>query len=66
MQWCHANDYGITVADDLAAVDLDWWNTHLESYRIPVRLWGRTIDANPNRYRCRVSAAQRHQRITAR
>ena len=47
VQWCHANDYGITVDDDLAAVDLDWWNSHLKSYRIPVRLWGRTIDATP-------------------
>jgi len=47
VQWCHANDYGITVADDLAAVDLDWWNSHLESHRVPVRLWGTTIDATP-------------------
>lgn len=47
VQWCQVNDYGITVDDDLAAVDLDWWNTGLESYRIPVRLWGRTIDGAP-------------------
>lgn len=47
VRWCQVNDYGITVDDDLAAVDLDWWNTGLESNRIPVRLWGRTIDGAP-------------------
>ena len=47
VQWCQAHDYRISVDDDLAEVDLDWWNSHLESYRIPVRLWGRTLDGAP-------------------
>ena len=47
VRWCEANDYRIVVDDDLAEVDLDWWNSHLERDRIPVRLWGRTIDATP-------------------
>lgn len=47
VQWCQAHDYRISVDDDLAEVDLDWWNSHLESYRIPVRLWGCTLDGAP-------------------
>ncbi|MCH9728431.1 MAG: hypothetical protein K0U84_01885 [Actinomycetia bacterium] len=47
VQWCQAHDYRISVDDDLAEIDLDWWNSHLESYRIPVRLWGRTLDGTP-------------------
>lgn len=47
VRWCQAQDYGISVDDDVAAVDLDWWNTRLKSHRIPVRLWGRTLDGAP-------------------
>lgn len=47
VRWCQAQDYGISVDDDLAAVDLDWWNTRLKVHKIPVRLWGRTIDGTP-------------------
>ncbi len=35
------------VGGDMAEVDLDWWNTRLDSHRIPVRLWGRNADGVP-------------------
>ena len=35
------------VGGDMAEVDLDWWNTRLDTHRIPVRLWGRNADGVP-------------------
>lgn len=46
-QWCHANDYGTTILDDIADVDLDWWNTRLADHKIPVRISGRDPDGTP-------------------
>ena len=45
--WCRAQDYGITVCDDVARVDVDWWNTRLDRHKIPVRLCGRDADGAP-------------------
>lgn len=47
LQWCQAQDYGVMVGGDMAEVNLDWWNTRLDSHRIPVQLWGRNDDGSP-------------------
>ncbi len=44
VEWCRAQDYELVVADDIAPVDLDWWNKRLTDHKIPVRLWGRDPD----------------------
>lgn len=45
--WCRAQDYAVTVCDDLAVVDLDWWNHRLAKHAIGVRLCGRDLDGAP-------------------
>ncbi|HEX7321549.1 MAG TPA: hypothetical protein VF299_01240 [Mycobacterium sp.] len=45
--WCRAQDFALVVGDDIAPVDLDWWNTRLTDHKIPVRLWGRDPDGHP-------------------
>ncbi|MCH9701401.1 MAG: hypothetical protein K0U76_08420 [Actinomycetia bacterium] len=47
VQWCRAQDYQLAVAEDIAPIDLDWWNKRLEVRKIPVRLWGRDLDGEP-------------------
>lgn len=47
VRWCRAQDYEVVVADDIAAIDLDWWNRNLTDHKIPVRLWGRDADGKP-------------------
>lgn len=44
VRWCRAQDYGLAVLDDMAAVDLDWWNHRLSGHDIGVRLAGRDAD----------------------
>lgn len=46
-EWCRAQDYALVVGDDIAPVDLDWWNKKLADHRISVRLWGRDPDGVP-------------------
>lgn len=46
-EWCRAQDEAIVVDDDIAPVDLDWWNTHLADRAISVRLWARDPDGLP-------------------
>lgn len=45
--WCRAQDYDVEVGDDMARVDLDWWNTRLARHHIPVALSGRDPDGQP-------------------
>jgi hypothetical protein len=45
--WCRAQDYEVVVGDDMAKVDLDWWNTRLARHQIPVQLCGRDADGLP-------------------
>jgi hypothetical protein len=45
--WCREQDYGVSVCDDMAPVDLDWWNTRLERHKIPTRIVGRDADGSP-------------------
>ena len=45
--WCRGQDVGVSVCDDLAEVDLDWWNTRLARYAIPTRIVGRDDDGQP-------------------
>ena len=42
--WCRVQQYGVLVLDDMATVDLDWWNDRLTKHAIPVRLTGRDPD----------------------
>lgn len=42
--WCSAQPYEATVLDDMASVDLDWWNQRLAERSVPVRLHGRNHD----------------------
>lgn len=44
VRWCAAQPHEIAVLDDMATVDLDWWNTRLDCHQIPVRLAGRDPD----------------------
>ena len=48
--WCRAQQYGVTVLDDMAVVDLDWWNHHLAERGLAVRLAGRTADGAPTHH----------------
>lgn len=45
--WRRAQDYEVLVGDDMAGVDLDWWNTRLARHQIPVQLYGRDPDGAP-------------------
>ncbi|PND54512.1 hypothetical protein CRM90_27600 [Mycobacterium sp. ENV421] len=45
--WCQAQDYGVSVCDDMAGMDLDWWNTRLTRHAIPTRIIGREADGAP-------------------
>jgi 8-oxoguanine DNA glycosylase-like protein len=45
--WCRVQQYGVTVLDDMATVDLDWWNQRLAERDIRVRLTGRNPDGAP-------------------
>lgn len=45
--WCREQDYGVSVCDDMAPVDLDWWNRRLERHAIPTRIVGRDADGAP-------------------
>jgi hypothetical protein len=42
--WCKSQNYDHTVLDDMALVDLDWWNERLAEQGIDVRLSGRDLD----------------------
>lgn len=42
--WCQVQEYEVVVCDDMARVDLDWWNTRLARHKIPVQLSGRDPD----------------------
>lgn len=44
LRWCQAQEYDPVVADDLAPVDLDWWNAKLAEHQTPVRLSARDDD----------------------
>ncbi|BDQ24283.1 hypothetical protein RQN9TF_34010 (plasmid) [Rhodococcus qingshengii] len=46
VRWCSARDQGLAVLDDMALVDLDWWNTRLDRHRIPVRIAGHDRDGH--------------------
>ena len=45
--WCRAQEYQVVVGDDMARVDLDWWNQRLADRAIGVRLSGRYLDGAP-------------------
>lgn len=45
--WCRAQDYEVLVGDDMARVDLDWWNTRLTRHAIPTRIVGRDAEGLP-------------------
>ena len=45
--WCREQDYGVSVCDDMARVDLDWWNRRLEQHAIPTRIVGCDADGAP-------------------
>lgn len=45
--WCREQDVGVSVCDDMAGVDLDWWNTRLTRHAIPTRIVGRNADGSP-------------------
>lgn len=45
--WCRVQQYGVTVLDDMATVDLDWWNHRLAERGIGMRLTGRDPDGAP-------------------
>jgi hypothetical protein len=45
--WCRGQDVGVSVCDDMAKVDLDWWNTRLARHAIPTRIVGRDADGAP-------------------
>ncbi|TQR82356.1 hypothetical protein D8S82_32485, partial [Mycobacterium hodleri] len=47
VEWCREQDYGVSVCDDMAPVDLDWWNRRLEQHAIPTRIVGRDPDGAP-------------------
>lgn len=47
MAWCRKQDVGVSVCDDMAVVDLDWWNTRLVRRVVPVRIVGRDADGLP-------------------
>jgi hypothetical protein len=42
--WCKSQDADLVVLDDMAPVDLDWWNSGLAARGIPVQLSGRDLD----------------------
>ncbi len=44
VRWCALQPHEIAVLDDMATVDLDWWNTRLDCHQIPVRIAGRDLD----------------------
>ena len=46
VRWCSARSQGLAVLDDMALVDLDWWNTRLDRHRIPVRIAGHDRDGH--------------------
>lgn len=49
--WCRAFlRYGVTVLDDMAVVDLDWWNHRLAQRGLAVRLAGRDADGAPTHH----------------
>lgn len=48
--WCRAQQYGVTVLDDMAVVDLDWWNHRLAEHGLAVRLAGRDADGAPTHH----------------
>ena len=48
--WCRAQQYGVTVLDDMAVVDLDWWNHRLAQRGLAVRLAGRDPDGAPTQH----------------
>ena len=48
--WCRAQQYGVTVLDDMAVVDLDWWNHRLANRGLAVRLAGRDPDGAPTQH----------------
>lgn len=48
--WCRGQDYGVSVCDDMAVVDLGWWNHRLQRYGIPVRIVGRDADGAPTEH----------------
>lgn len=45
--WCRGQDVGVSVCDDMAPVDLDWWNTRLARHAVPARIVGRDTDGAP-------------------
>ena len=45
--WCRGQDHEVVVDDDMAPVDLDWWNTRLQRHAIPARIVGRDADGAP-------------------
>lgn len=45
--WCRGQDVGVSVCDDMAEVDLEWWNTRLARHAIPTRIVGRDVDGLP-------------------
>ena len=44
VSWCRSQDPDLVVLDDMAPVDLDWWNSGLADRGIPVLLSGRDLD----------------------
>jgi hypothetical protein len=45
--WCREQDYEVMVGDDMAPVDLDWWNRRLQRHKIPAWITGRDADGLP-------------------
>ncbi len=45
--WCRAQDYQVVMGDDMACVDLDWWNRRLQRHAIPAQIVGRDADGAP-------------------
>ncbi|MCV7072339.1 hypothetical protein H7H73_20115 [Mycobacterium rufum] len=45
--WCRGQDVGVSVCDDMAEVDLEWWNARLARHAIPTRIVGRDVDGLP-------------------
>lgn len=44
IQWCRSQSVAMTLFEDSASVDLDWWNSRLRQADIPIVLLGRGPD----------------------
>jgi len=44
VRWCAVQPSGVVVVDDMAVVDVDWWNSRCAQREIPVRITGCDAD----------------------